>query len=111
LIRFVLDRVGNPSEVAVAHSSGSGILDRQALAIVPPDLTPPFPRPPFPASFGILSSSPSSFAHELCIFPPSNVRRAIWLHRDHHLRHHRAGSLSFLPLGALRQPRAPARSG
>ncbi|MGO8975117.1 MAG: TonB family protein [Steroidobacteraceae bacterium] len=47
LIRFVLDRVGNPSEVAVAHSSGSGILDRQALAIVSSGHYPPFPETAF----------------------------------------------------------------
>ena len=33
-IRFVLDRLGNASEVVVARSSGSHLLDRQALNIV-----------------------------------------------------------------------------
>ncbi len=47
LIRFVLDRVGNPREVAVAHSSGSGILDRLALAIVASGHYPPFPETAF----------------------------------------------------------------
>jgi len=47
-VRFVLDRLGGPSAVAVAHSSGSRILDRQALDIVASGRYPPFPEAAFP---------------------------------------------------------------
>jgi len=47
-IRFVLDRLGDPSAVAVARTSGSGILDRQALSIVALGSYPPFPEAAFP---------------------------------------------------------------
>ncbi len=43
-VRFALDRVGNPSDVGVARSSGSGILDRQAVSIVATGHYPPFPE-------------------------------------------------------------------
>jgi len=43
-VRFVLDRVGHPSDVGLAHSSGSGILDRQAVSIVASGRYPPFPE-------------------------------------------------------------------
>ena len=43
-VRFALDRVGNPSDVSVGHSSGSGILDRQAVSIVATGRYPPFPE-------------------------------------------------------------------
>lgn len=47
-IRFVLDRLGNASEVVVARSSGSHLLDRQALNIVATGRYPPFPEAAFP---------------------------------------------------------------
>ncbi len=47
-IRFTLDRLGNTSEVAVARSSGSHLLDRQALNIVATGRYPPFPEAAFP---------------------------------------------------------------
>jgi protein TonB len=47
-IRFVLDRLGSPSEVAIARSSGSHMLDRQALNIVAAGRYPPFPQTAFP---------------------------------------------------------------
>jgi periplasmic protein TonB len=47
-VRFTLDRVGNPREVAVSHNSGSKILDVQALRIVASGHYPPFPDAAFP---------------------------------------------------------------
>ncbi len=43
-VRFILDRVGTPSDVGIARSSGSGILDRQAVSIVSTGRYPPFPE-------------------------------------------------------------------
>jgi periplasmic protein TonB len=47
-IRFVLDRIGRPGEVALARTSGSGILDAQALKIVSSGHYPPFPDTAYP---------------------------------------------------------------
>jgi TonB family protein len=47
-IRFILDRIGSPGEVAVARTSGSGILDAQALKIVSSGHYPPFPDDAYP---------------------------------------------------------------
>lgn len=47
-IRFVLDRLGSPSDVGVARTSGSGILDAQALKIVSSGHYPPFPGDAYP---------------------------------------------------------------
>jgi protein TonB len=47
-IRFVLDRTGDPSDVTVARTSGSRILDRQALDIVASGRYPPFPEAAYP---------------------------------------------------------------
>jgi len=47
-IRFVLDRIGSPGEVAVARTSGSGILDAQAVKIVSSGHYPPFPDDAYP---------------------------------------------------------------
>jgi len=43
-VRFALDRIGNPSDVGIARSSGSGILDHQAVSIVASGHYPPFPE-------------------------------------------------------------------
>jgi TonB family protein len=43
-VRFLLDRSGNPSEVAIAHTSGSRLLDEQAVRIVSSGHYPPFPE-------------------------------------------------------------------
>lgn len=46
-VRFFLDRSGNPSAVALQRSSGSHILDAQALHIVSSGRYPPFPATAF----------------------------------------------------------------
>jgi periplasmic protein TonB len=47
-IRFVLDRIGSPGEVGIARTSGSGILDAQAVRIVSSGHYPPFPDDAYP---------------------------------------------------------------
>jgi protein TonB len=52
LVRFLVDRAGNPSQVAIARTSGSRILDTQALQIVSSGHYPPFPEAAFPSESG-----------------------------------------------------------
>jgi TonB family protein len=47
-VRFVLDRAGEPRGVSIARTSGSRILDHQALDIVASGRYPPFPETAFP---------------------------------------------------------------
>jgi TonB family protein len=47
-VRFLLDRLGRPAEVALQHGSGSQILDARALEIVSSGRYPPFPEAAFP---------------------------------------------------------------
>ena len=47
-IRFVLARTGELGEVALARTSGSRILDRQAIDIVASGRYPPFPEAAYP---------------------------------------------------------------
>ena len=46
-VNFTLDRAGSVLTVAVAHTSGSDILDRQAVHIVKDGRYPPFPQAAF----------------------------------------------------------------
>lgn len=48
LVRFLLDRNGTPGQVALQRTSGSHILDAQALHIVSSGRYPPFPEAAFP---------------------------------------------------------------
>jgi protein TonB len=47
-VSFTLERDGTTGKVAVAHGSGSNLLDRQALNIVQSGRYPPFPERAFP---------------------------------------------------------------
>jgi protein TonB len=52
LVRFFLDRSGMPGQVALQRTSGSHILDAQALHIVSSGRYPPFPESAFPGEAG-----------------------------------------------------------
>ena len=47
-VSFMLERDGTTDKVAVAHGSGSSVLDRQALNIVQSGHYPPFPERAYP---------------------------------------------------------------
>jgi protein TonB len=46
-VNFILDRTGSVLAASVAHSSGSEVLDHQAVRIVKAGLYPPFPQTAF----------------------------------------------------------------
>jgi TonB family protein len=47
LVRFVLSRSGEPRTVSVAHSSGSAVLDQEAVKVVASGHYPPMPEKAF----------------------------------------------------------------